>query len=147
MTKPNENSWSLLLEACAKSKRGRYYSAQVLSNLREKGIMRKDSWDRLLELCALSGHSYTNVILEMIDEGSQPDEKSILLLLSAFKTTGNIEAAINLFKLQVSTDIIRRKYIFNLNASKSGTDMKQDNIKKFPHRARMDFFFSTNDSS
>lgn len=103
LTKPDADSWELLLTACSKTARGRCYSAQVITSLRETGAMRKYSWDRLLELCILSRKPYDGVLLEMIEAGEQPDEHSIMMMLSAFRSVGDLSGALALYKRQKSS--------------------------------------------
>jgi len=100
LTRPNTMSYKLLLRACAKTERGRFYSAQVITSLMESGRMNKDAWDRLLELCVLSRKRYDSVLLEMVSAGVQPDEHSIMIILSALRTVGDLNGALTLYTRQ-----------------------------------------------
>eukprot|EP01041_Mallomonas_annulata_P006410 gene6410-12961_t len=119
LTKPNGESWTLLLQACAKSARGRFYSAQVITALRNSGKLRKENWDRFLELCVLSGKPYSSVLFEMVEAGVQPDENSILMMIAAFRSTGDIDGALALYATQQSADNRRRQSLNDLEQAEN----------------------------
>jgi len=120
-TRPNGETYALLLDACMKTERGRYYAKLVLEDLKsgtaaagadgvaEDAGLRKDEWDRYLELKVLRSEPYWPVLMEMVGSGEQPDDATVSLLMDAFGRAGDVAGALRLHRLQVAAEARRRQ--------------------------------------
>ena len=111
-TRPNSETYSLLLEACMRTQKGRYYARQIILQRKEEGELRKADWDRWMELTIMSGDetSFLVVLKDMVASGDQPDDRTIMLLMEAYRRMGNKEGAVQLHQLQVESEKSRRRY-------------------------------------
>lgn len=111
-TRPNSETYSLLLEACMRTQKGRYYARQIILERKDEGELRKADWDRWMELNIMSGDqiSFLLVLKEMVASGDQPDDRTIMLLMEAYRRMGNKEGALRLHQLQVESEKSRRRY-------------------------------------
>ena len=108
MTKPNDESWVLLLEACSKTARGRCYSEEIITNLKVSGEMTKECWDRLLELKVLGKEPYEEALLDMCNAGAQPDEETLLMMMTAFRSNSDIDGILQLYRTMTAAETQRR---------------------------------------
>ena len=111
-TRPNSETYSLLLESCMRTQRGRYYARQIIQQRKDEGELRKADWDRWMELNIINGDqiSFLLVLKDMVASGDQPDDRTIMLLMEAYRRTGNKEGAVKLHQLQVESEKSRRRY-------------------------------------
>lgn len=110
-TQPNSETYALLLEACMRTEKGRYYAKEVIERLRlEEGGLRKNEWDSLMELRVMAADPYWPVLLEMVAKGEQPDDRTMTLLMEAFSRTGDRAGALRLHRLQVAAEGRRRSF-------------------------------------
>lgn len=100
-TRPDTETWVLLLTSCLKTTRGRYYGKLVVKNMLEsnglipvedektssfinKLNIRKDIWDKILELDILNENSYEDTLRMMVLSNCQPDLKTIRQMFNAY---------------------------------------------------------------
>ena len=140
-TRPNGETYALLLDACMKTERGRYYAKLVLQDLKKgqpapaadgngngNGAgaggadtapagpgagagagLRKEEWDRYLELQVLRSEPYWSALMEMVGSGEQPDDATVSLLMEAFGRAGDVGGALRLHRLQAAAEARRRQ--------------------------------------
>ena len=116
-TQPNGETYALLLEACMRTEKGRYYAKKVIEELRMKAKndeggngLRKEEFDRLMEIKVLDAEPYWPTMLEMVVSGKQPDDRTVMLLMGAFSRTGDVAGALRLHRLQVTAEGRRRQF-------------------------------------
>lgn len=126
-TEPDSTTWSLLLSACMKTRRGRFFAKKVMESFMESlrdsssegddlhslydpAVISKDMWDLFLQLKVLSGEPYLFTLKKMILAGCQPDQATMHGLYSAFEATGDGEEAIKLYDMQYDAEVERRLY-------------------------------------
>jgi hypothetical protein len=139
-TKPNIESYRLVLQACSRSARCKYFSDTILSQLRADDNMFKEAWDRYLEQQTVDNAAETSrndnkaieaALLQMVQSGNQPDDDTIVMLLDAYKRTGSIQKCVQLYRLQATSEIQRRWYRQSLDAASNVTvvDFNYNNRK------------------
>ena len=111
-TMPNSDTYALLLESCLRTQKGRYYAKQIIQQRKNEGELRKAEWDRWMELNIMSGDniSFLVVLKDMVLSGNQPDDRTIMLLMEAYRRMGNRDGAVKLHTLQVESEKSRRRF-------------------------------------
>jgi hypothetical protein len=146
-TKPNIESYRLVLQACSRSTRCKFFSDTILSQLRADDKMFKEAWDRYVEQQAVDNAMETSrndneaigaALHQMVQSGSQPDDDTIVMLLDAHKRTGSIQKCVQLYRLQATSEIQRRWYRQSLDAASNVTvvDFNYNNRKIDMHVPR-----------
>lgn len=54
-------------------------------------MLKKDGWDRWLELKIMNNEDYTPVLSEMVAADVLPDESSMIRIIEAYRKNGNIQ--------------------------------------------------------
>jgi len=136
-SRPNDESYALLLQACARTTRGRFLARDVLTDLAARGALSKPAADRWLELALLSsspsvspssssweaaagseGGPLDVLALMAADEALQPDADTVVSALGALRQRGDWQGAMRLYKMQRTGEVLRRA---DADAARSGS--------------------------
>lgn len=117
-TRPNAESWALVLAACLKSRKGLVY-AEMVHDLffhsdsdraggggggggteRAQGEVSKEMWDLFLQWKILSCQSPIPLLAKMVQSPHQPDSKTLLRMYQSYHAVGEAEAALALYSMQ-----------------------------------------------
>lgn len=124
-TKPNVESNRLVLKACSRSDRGKYFSEAIVEKLLAEDTMFKEAWDRCLEHQVAYDYSdydaLESYLLEMVDSGTQPDDDTIITLYNAYNRAQNLQSAVRLYQHQATSEIQRRWFRQSLRSSSNVT--------------------------
>ena len=130
-SRPNDESYALLLQACARTTRGRFLARDVLEDLASRGALSKPAADRWLELALLSSPPPSSweaaagsevgpldvLALMAADEALQPDADTVVAALGAFRQRRDWQGAMRLYKMQRTGEVLRRA---DADAARSG---------------------------
>lgn len=112
-TYPNKKSWNLLLEAGNKSQKGRFYSRNVIKDLRNEGSMDKEYYDRLVEFAVLTKKAPDAIFESMVAAQCLPDQDTIIFMLKAFFRIGDIDSALKWYRRLRRADNLRRSMLID----------------------------------
>jgi hypothetical protein len=105
-TYPTEESWSLVLTSCLKSRKGLYYATEVYNTFFGPNStisamdVSKEMWDQFLQLKILLKESPLELLSKMIQSRHQPDAVTMLNMFSSYSQVGDLEGMLSLFQMQ-----------------------------------------------
>ena len=97
-TVPNADTYSLMLDAGNKSRKGHFYSQELISQLIANNSMRKPDWDRFVELAILTGKSVVPIFASMVKAECQPDQNTLVLMFRALLRGGKVVEAMKWYR-------------------------------------------------
>lgn len=130
LTAPNSETWTLLLQACLPTRKGRFVGRTVIDDLLPtdeaitSSVVNKEQWDLILEHSVLSAGDrqlvepqraavlpdYSAVLCRMVAAQSQPDDSSMRALYRSFLRTRDVESAMHLYGMQLQGEQVRASF-------------------------------------
>lgn len=131
LTAPNSETWTLLLQACLPTRKGRFVGKTVIDELLHtdeaattSSVVTKQQWDLILEHSVLSAGDrqlveprlaallpdYSAVLCRMVTARSQPDDSSMRALYRSFLRTRDVESALHLYRMQLQGEQVRASF-------------------------------------
>ena len=131
LTAPNSETWTLLLQACLSTRKGRFVGKTVIDELLHtdeaattSSVVTKEQWDLILEHSVLSAGDrqlveprlaallpdYSAVLCRMVTARSQPDDSSMRALYRSFLRTRDVESALHLYRMQLQGEQVRASF-------------------------------------
>ena len=131
LTAPNSETWTLLLQACLPTRKGRFVGKTVIDELLHtdeaattSSVVTKEQWDLILEHSVLSAGDrqlveprlvallpdYSAVLCRMVTARSQPDDSSMRALYRSFLRTRDVESALHLYRMQLQGEQVRASF-------------------------------------
>jgi hypothetical protein len=130
LTAPNSETWTLLLQACLPTRKGRFVGKTVIDELLHtdeattSSVVTKEQWDLILEHSVLSAGDrqlveprlvallpdYSAVLCRMVTARSQPDDSSMRALYRSFLRSRDVESAMHLYRMQLQGEQVRASF-------------------------------------
>lgn len=134
LTAPNPETWTLLLQACLPTRKGRFVGKTVIDDLLPTDeatsssrvtVITKEQWDLILEHSVLSAGDrqlveqpqrtallpdYSAVLCRMVAARCQPDDSSMRALYRSFLRTRDVESAMHLYRMQLQGEQVRASF-------------------------------------
>ena len=112
---PDANTWLLLLKACIRTIKGRYYIPSILqyieNNIHSNNTISisKEIWDIKVQYSLLSNNTLYSTLASYIrSELYQPDEHTILLIIDTCRILNRVDIVMKLYYWQATSEMNRR---------------------------------------